>query len=79
MTKTKAQLFRMPPTNQETRYADGSIYQYVNRFKTKQRKLAVVQLKLSRTVKFRANRKKLKQKIQRLHLQSPLKSAKTTP
>ncbi|EUD07235.1 hypothetical protein HMPREF1564_3832 [Providencia alcalifaciens R90-1475] len=79
MTETRAQLFRIPPANQETRYADGSIYQPVNRFKTKQRKLAVVQLKLSRKVKFRANRKKLKQKIQRLHLKSPLKSAKTTP
>ena len=77
MTKTKAQLFRMPPTNQETRYADGRYTSLST--DSKQRKLAVVQLKLSRTVKFRANRKKLKQKIQRLHLQSPLKSAKTTP
>lgn len=47
--------------------SDGTIYQPVNSFKTRQRKLATLQRQLSRKVKFSANWQKQKRKIQRLH------------
>lgn len=47
--------------------SDGTIYQPVNSFKASQRKLAVLQRRLSRKVKFSANWQKQKRKIQRLH------------
>ncbi|MEX6425434.1 RNA-guided endonuclease InsQ/TnpB family protein [Providencia manganoxydans] len=47
--------------------SDGKIYPPVNSFKASQRKLATLQRQLSRKVKFSANWKKQKRKIQRLH------------
>lgn len=47
--------------------SDSTIYQPVNSFKASQRKLAVLQRRLSRKVKFSANWQKQKRKIQRLH------------
>ncbi len=47
--------------------SDGTIYEPVNSFKTRQRKLAKRQRQLSRKVKFSANWQKQKRKIQRLH------------
>ncbi|WP_331271590.1 RNA-guided endonuclease InsQ/TnpB family protein, partial [Photorhabdus temperata] len=47
--------------------SDGTIYEPVNSFKTRQRKLAKLQRQLSRKVKFSANWQKQKRKIQRLH------------
>lgn len=47
--------------------SDGSVYQPVNSFKASQRKLAMLQLQLSRKVKFSASWQKQKKKIQRLH------------
>nr|WP_324251612.1 transposase [Photorhabdus bodei] len=47
--------------------SDGTIYEPVNSFKTRRRKLAKLQRQLSRKVKFSANWQKQKRKIQRLH------------
>lgn len=47
--------------------SDGTVYQPVNSFKANQRKLAKLQRQLRRKVKFSANWKKQKRKIQRLH------------
>ncbi|HHS9665283.1 TPA: RNA-guided endonuclease InsQ/TnpB family protein [Klebsiella quasipneumoniae subsp. quasipneumoniae] len=47
--------------------SDGTVYQPVNSFKARQRKLAMLQRQLSRKVKFSANWQKQKKKIQRLH------------
>lgn len=47
--------------------SDGTVYQPVNSFKAKQRKLAMLQRQLSRKVKFSASWQKQKKKIQRLH------------
>ncbi|EOD59047.1 Gifsy-1 prophage GlpA [Raoultella ornithinolytica] len=47
--------------------SDGTVYQPVNSFKASQRKLAMLQLQLSRKVKFSASWQKQKKKIQRLH------------
>lgn len=47
--------------------SDGTVYQPVNSFKARQRKLAMLQRQLSRKVKFSASWQKQKKKIQRLH------------
>ncbi|HGJ5856464.1 RNA-guided endonuclease InsQ/TnpB family protein [Arsenophonus nasoniae] len=47
--------------------SDGTIFKPVNSFKVNQSKLAKLQRQLSRKVKFSANWKKQKRKIQRLH------------
>ena len=47
--------------------SDGTVYQPVNSFKASQRRLAMLQRKLSRKVKFSASWQKQKRKIQRLH------------
>lgn len=47
--------------------SDGTVYQPANSFKASQRKLAVLQRRLSRKVIFSANWQKQKRKIQRLH------------
>ncbi|MCC8458130.1 RNA-guided endonuclease TnpB family protein [Photorhabdus aegyptia] len=47
--------------------SDGTIFEPVNSFKTRQRKLARLQRQLSRKIKFSANWQKQKRKIQRLH------------
>ena len=47
--------------------SDGTVYQPVNSFKASQRKLAMLQRRLSRKVKFSASWQKQKKKIQRLH------------
>ncbi|HGN0308170.1 TPA: RNA-guided endonuclease InsQ/TnpB family protein, partial [Proteus mirabilis] len=47
--------------------SDGTVYPPVSSFKVNQRKLARLQRKLSRKIKFSANWQKQKRKIQRLH------------
>lgn len=47
--------------------SDGTVYQPVNSFKANQRKLAALQRRLSRKVKFSANCQKQKRKIQYLY------------
>ncbi len=47
--------------------SDGTVYPPVSSFKVNQRKLARLQRKLSRKIKFSANWQKQKRKIQHLH------------
>ena len=49
--------------------SDGTVFTPVNSFKSSQEKLAKLQRKLSRKVKFSSNWKKQKRKIQKLHTQ----------
>lgn len=69
--------------------SDGTVYQPVNSFKASQRKLAMLQLQLSRKVKFSASWQKQKKKSSvcthtlpisgaTTFTKSPVKSAKTT-
>lgn len=46
---------------------DGTVFEPVNSFQKKQKKLATLQRQLSRQVKFSNNRQKQQHKIQRLH------------